>query len=381
LIYLALGRYDEAIEHYEELRRQGMSFPGTYGQLAGIYGARGHFEQGHEVLEDFIRRNPDNAAVHRMLGGYLSSWGRLDDALAAYEKAESLEPGHLGPEEGRWNVFVQREQWERAEASARKLLASDNSFRKWQGWINLAGLRVYHGRSQEAAGQLEASLEAYSEPNLYSAISHLVSADSLLAAGRAASALEHAQKARREGEGDWPEWWALIPAALAQARLGRWKEARESAAEFQRLTDSIDAPAWERDYHLLMGELALVRGDASAAVGELQRAESLLPPRGWSGVPPPPHVPIWFALASAHMAAGDEGKAAEWFRRIVESSAEHVPFPLRYVRSFYFLGRIHENRGEMDKAREHHRRFVDFWRDGDLDRGRVIEALDKIKED
>jgi hypothetical protein len=48
-----------------------------------------------------------------------------------------------------------------------------------------------------------------------------------------------------------------------------------------------------------------------------------------------------------------------------------------YVRSFYFLGKIHENRGEMEKAGEYYRRFYEYWKDGDVDRERVEEAKAK----
>ena len=75
--------------------------------------------------------------------------------------------------------------------------------------------------------------------------------------------------------------------------------------------------------------------------------------------------------------ASDEEKAAEYFRRITESSVEHVHFTIPYVRRFYFLGKIHENRGEIEKAREYYRRFYEYWKDGDLDRDRVQEAAEK----
>ena len=90
------------------------------------------------------------------------------------------------------------------------------------------------------------------------------------------------------------------------------------------------------------------------------------------------HVPIWFSLASAHLAAGDEEKAAEWLGRITESTTEHIRWPIRYVRSFYLLGKIQEERGEMEEARKYYRRFVEFWGDGDLDRDRVQEARGKL---
>lgn len=75
---------------------------------------------------------------------------------------------------------------------------------------------------------------------------------------------------------------------------------------------------------------------------------------------------------------GDDDEAAKWFERIVESTTEHINWPIEYVRTFYFLGNIHEERGESDQASEYYRRFVNFWGDGDLDRERVGEARGKL---
>jgi tetratricopeptide (TPR) repeat protein len=127
-----------------------------------------------------------------------------------------------------------------------------------------------------------------------------------------------------------------------------------------------------------MGELALTRGDLAEATEELEQAQSMLPARGLLYVDLPQHVPIWFSLASAYLSAGDESKAAECFQRITESTTERLWWPIPYVRSFYFLGKIHENRGEMDKAREYYRRFYEYWKDGDMDRERVEEAKRKL---
>ena len=113
----------------------------------------------------------------------------------------------------------------------------------------------------------------------------------------------------------------------------------------------------------------------------------LHPPRGFPGPPTesppaphiPSHVPLWFSTASAYRAEGNEEEAAKWFQQITESTSERINWPLPYVRSFYFLGKIYESRGQMDEAREYYRRFVDFWKDGDLDRERVQEALGKLR--
>jgi cytochrome c-type biogenesis protein CcmH/NrfG len=45
-----------------------------------------------------------------------------------------------------------------------------------------------------------------------------------------------------------------------------------------------------------------------------------------------------------------------------------------YVRSYYLLGQIALERGDLEAAREHYQRFLDYWASGDLDRDRVAQA-------
>ncbi len=182
--------------------------------------------------------------------------------------------------------------------------------------------------------------------------------------------------AAREGQGRGSEWVAVFLTAVAQARggqLGKADATRQKLAEMaEGLPFDIEE---ERRLHQVDAEIALARGDTKLAVVELERAASNLPARGFGGSQ---HVPIWDSLASAQLTAGNENKAADWYQKIVDSSTERMTWPIYYVRSFYFLGKIHENRGEMDKAREYYQRFLDFWEDGDMDREHVKEALSKI---
>ncbi len=227
---------------------------------------------------------------------------------------------------------------------------------------------------------LEEALRDYGEPDSERGSTLNYAAHVPLEQGQAARSLELAERARMEGKGDFPEWEALHITALAQAKLDRRTDSERTAQELWNKAEALPTQKERRRYHHLQGELALARGDTSHALGELQRAQSMLTPRA---LPQrltsrrPQHVPIWFSLASAHMVAGDEEEAAEWFQQIIESTTERVEWPIPYVRSFYFLGQIHENRGEMEKAREYYRRFYEYWKDGDMDRERVEEARKK----
>ena len=83
-------------------------------------------------------------------------------------------------------------------------------------------------------------------------------------------------------------------------------------------------------------------------------------------------------VARGGVARGRPADALPWFQKVADSGHEHVREPVEFVRSFYFLGRIYEQQGDMTKAREAYRRYVGYWKDGDLDRDRIAEAQRKI---
>jgi serine/threonine protein kinase/tetratricopeptide (TPR) repeat protein len=378
LLYQDFEKYEEAIEEGESLIRAKFEFAGIYNIVSLSHGARGDLAKGHQVVQEFVERYPENWAGHANLGWHLLKWGKLDESKAAYLKADSMRPENWRNLSGFWAIHALQEDWSGAAGVAKRMASSSDPYMKSLGANALAVNALYRGRSREALAALPAG-EDFGEPDPIRAQSNSLSAYVLWETGRPAEALEQARIARRDGQGDIAEWEGLFVAALAQATLGRWSEAETTAEELRQIAESLPTEKVKRRYHHLLGDLALVRGDATRAIEELERARALLPQRGfWSFAGLPEHAPIWFSLGSAHLLAGRDEEAAGYFRRVLESTTERVDWPIPYVRSFYFLGGIHEKRGETEKAQEYYRRFVELWNDGDLDRERVEEAKSKI---
>jgi eukaryotic-like serine/threonine-protein kinase len=377
VLYNDLELFDDATPHLEELKRRGMNYPETYGMLAENRVRNGDADGALAVLNEYLRSYPASAAGYQHLAETLLMLGRLDGAEDAIARAESLNPGGLFIKLSRLDLLVLQERWPEADAVARSLQNSSDPFRKWAGSNRLSKQAIREGRRGLAIEELEKAAAAYPEPGRFTANAHLFLADLLLETGDAKGALGHAQKARKDGEGDWPAWYAIRPEALAEARLGRWDEAGRLSAELKSFADSLPGRSFEREWHRLQGELALVKGDAELARTELASAVSMLPARA-AIRPPPPHVPIWYAYATALIATGRDEEAVRTFQRILDATTERVPWPLHFVRSLYFLGKIYEKQGDMVRAREYYRRFVDLWKDGDIDRERVAEARSKL---
>jgi tetratricopeptide (TPR) repeat protein len=375
LSLMSFERYDEAIGHYEECLRLGSRFHDSYRSLADCYARIGQFDEGHQVLQDYLKQYPDVWRSHYNLGVYLTRWGKTDEALLAFQKTASLAPGNLRLHGGRWEAFVLMEDWQQASNAANQMTVSSNPALKLNGFRRLAIIQLYRGRSSETLFSLAKAIDAYEEPDQNTAWCHNTTARIRMEQNQPDLALERTQIAQRQAQGKYGEWKGLYLAALAQASLGRWDEAEATAGALKRKAEVLPTEKEKRRYHHLIGKLALMRVETEKAIAELERAESMLPPRGFHLRAR--HVPIWFSLASAYMEAGDDSKAATWFQRVAESDAEHVWFPIPYVRSFYFLGKIHEDRGDMEKAREYYRRFYEYWKDGDMERDRVEEAKQK----
>jgi serine/threonine protein kinase/tetratricopeptide (TPR) repeat protein len=368
-------RFDEAVEHYKERIRLEPRFASSSGQLAKCYAHLGQFDQGYQVLKEFMEKYPDGAAGHFRLVSHLLRWGKLEEAEHALEKAEALAPLAPGTHLRFWRLAVFREDW----AGAKKAVSRLEGVPGWE-WP-LAIHRFYEGRTRAGLELLAKALDSAEDDYYNAGWTFLTAPHVLLEQGDAERALELAEKAQTVGRGDVPEWAGLFYASLAQAKLGRKNESERTAEKLRREAYALPTEKEKRRHEHLLGCLALERGDISSAIEHLEKAQSMLTPRGFiEGVQIPQHAPIWFSLASAYLSAGDNDRAAEWFERITESTTERFWWPIPYVRSFYFLGKIHENRSEMEKAREHYRRFYEYWKDGDIDRERIEEALSKIKK-
>jgi len=373
MLLLGGGETDRAIEHFEELRRRESSFPPSYQQLADAYGERGEIAMGEAVVKDFVEKHPDSVAGQINLGDYLAQIGRLDDALSAYDNAEALRPGAYRVRTGRFRVRLLREQWDDAEAAADEFVASRDPARQSEALRGKAEIMLYRGRSRESLELLESAIVV--DPNRSQ--THSQKAEVHLSLGEL-DAVRDAYERRRTDGSAFGEFGANELEALTQARRGARIQAEETldANRVLMASWSLDSPSFTRRQQYIEGRVALDLGDPELAVEKLGQAASTLPVRGFRSFRR--HVPIWFGLGGAHLALGEHEEARAWFQRIVDSTTERVPYPVEYVRSFYFLGQIHEALVDAEQARANYQRFVDHWGDGDMDRDRVEEARTKL---
>ena len=378
LQYQQLNRLDEAIEQYERLMQNNDPPVVTYGNLSNLYAARSQFEKGFEVITKLISRQPEIAAGHRYLANHLVQWVKLEEAKGALEKVESLAPGDPSLAASYSSIALLEEDWQKAESFAEQALASTDPLQKYNaGPALMAVTRFLQGKSEAALEGLAHSIELGRNEPPFGLFPVPIMSKFLRDLARPSEALELVQNTSADGQPWFMEASRQHELALTLAMLGRAEESEEAATRCKQLFEAHPGPTTEPSLQRFEGELALIAGDATLAVEKLEAARGGLTPHGLNVRSE--HTLVSYLLASAYVAIGQDEAALKGFQTVVDTTSGHLNEPISYARSFYFMAKLHEQRGESDLGREYFRRFLSYWQQGDMDRERISEAEQKVR--
>jgi tetratricopeptide (TPR) repeat protein len=377
-IYQRIERFEDAVRAHAGVVERGNANPNAVANLAWSYTALGKAQRGLEETLEYLKAHPDIGASHRNVGLQLSALGRHDEALRSYQQARLLESGDSTNDFAYSVGQYLRRDWTSVREVADSNARSSDPTRLFHAALFRSLIDLRHGRSAPGIAAIEASAAAYRFSGPRAVHSILGVANGELARGNVSRAVRAAERAVAAGRGTDEEREAMVIHAWTLAAAARRAEANAIADQLERSIDDIALVRDRRNVSFARGLIALASGETENAVTHLQAAQDGLPPNVPHVGIVTFHMPVWAALGRALYEAKRGNDAVKWFKRITDSSYEYVYHPIEYVRSFYYLGKIYEQQGDMTKARENYARFVGYWKDGDLDRDRVAEAQKKI---
>ena len=132
-----------------------------------------------------------------------------------------------------------------------------------------------------------------------------------------------------------------------------------------------------RYYYYLMGRISLNNNNFSTAIDYFEKGISLLPSQ-YSFMMINDHAFFIDPLAQAYYEAGELDKARETYKRICRFTVGRLCWGDIYVKSFYMLGKICEQKGETAKAIVHYKKFLDLWKDADPGIAEVDDARERL---
>ena len=371
-----LERFEEAGEIFDGLIARDYSYRPMYTTSAWALAAQGRFDRARERMSRHLSAAPDDWYNHAGFAELLTIEGKFDEAAEELSAALRLRPLDQFVHWTAYRLAAARSDWPAATAATERLGDSTDAWERWRAEAARSRLALLRGDAAAALTHLELATGAYEMADAQAAVSENWAARLLLQLDRPAEALERAERAIEVGAEEFGELEGRLWRAVSLARLGR---AEESARERAALEATWKGEPNRVERRLLLrldGLLAMERGAHEEAVRELRAAADLLPARGveFHDHVLPDHLPIWFALGSALERAGQPEAAHEWFARVAGAGTERLPYPVVYLRGVYESARLEAEADRPEAAREAYRRFLDAWRDGELDRDRVAAA-------
>jgi len=389
--YRARNLLYQAVEEYNRVLDLDPNFGWAMNELAYMYTDVEDFQRAREYFERYAAASPGDANPVDSLGELSFRMGRLDDAIAMYERALELKPDFYYAYWEIAYVSALKEDYAEAMRWIDSFIERAPSFgtmiegHRWRAlylcWTGrarqaleeaemIAGLALAEGSElwQVEAGRMRAWIHA-ARDELEAARRHFQTCLAAVtknprvfvpvATSYSAGSLEQIPLLAA-GYG-----FAL---ALIELRSGRVGEAEARLAE-------VDAHLPEYA-GLLRAELLLARGDADGAISVAEREPPWRTPymSDTEGFYAHNLPPIKDALARAYREKGDAGGAIAEYERLLTVDERTRDRRLIHPKYHLRLAELYREAGRGEEARRQYERFLELWRDADGDLPEVSAA-------
>jgi tetratricopeptide (TPR) repeat protein len=301
----------------------------AYAVKADYFFERQNYAEAEKVLRTAVGSNSINSAPHVRLGRVLQLQGRLDEAIAEYQRAISINPGSASAHNNLGIAFSQ--QGKRQQAAAEYRLALDRDPKSGSARNNL-GVALYNqGKPDDAIVQLRRAIEI--NPNFW-ALPHSNLGDALFAQGKIDEAGAEYRRAAEVEPND----------ANAHNKLGiflgREGKTDDAIVEFRR---AIEIDPKHENAHGNLGQALSRKGQADEAVAEYRRATEINPKNAAV------HNNLGFALFNQ----GKDDDAIMEFRSAIELGP-------KYANAHANLGMALYHQGKGDAAAAEYGRAIEI---------------------
>ena len=354
-----------------------------YTSMADAYMAKGLYDKAEEVLEHYLHEFSDNAVIRQWLAiGYLIQ-ARYDLALNELEKSLLIDPTNYFNQLLKGEIFRLKGNFVEAEKEFFKVLDFEEEIAHFWSRSSLASLYLGMGKFEKSNEQLIMGKELGDKLGERGGESgwYLERTYRHLRSGEPEKALEESIKAERTAV----EWGcvychqkrALVYKGVSYLALNSLEDAQNTADELKEITLKEMNEKFMRYYYYLMGRIAINNNNISMAIDYLEKGISLLPSQN-SYMILSEQAFFIDPLAQAYYEAGEMDKARETYNRINRLTLGRLWWGDIYVKSFYMLGKIWEQKGDTAKATEHYEKYLDHWKDADPGIPEVADARKRL---
>ena len=367
IIYNDLEQWEKALAHFEMTRQNptALYFSSLY--QAQSYAALGLYDQAKDIIELYLKNSSDNATSHWYLAKNYLCQGKYDLALAETNKAFVLNPAMYHNLIMMGDIFELQGDLIKAEQEYQKTLESQEQAAHLYGRSSLSALYLLQGRLKESTEQLEQARQLAKKlgdrSTEFSFLRYLASI--YVKTGQAEKAwqtLEDAGRIAVETNNLTQRKSYAYDNAVLYQEMNRIEESRKAAEELHRMVLGSLNQKEIRYVDYVMGIIELGQKNFSGAIEHFQKALPLLPHQYATNNE---HALFYDALASAYYQAGQLDAAQKEYEEIQSLTIARLYYGDIYAKSFYWLAKIHDQKGRAQKAKDYFLKFLDVWKGAD----------------
>lgn len=279
----------EALAILNEIGAKEPKAPGLEAKLGKAYFQSRRFPDAISHLKIALQQNPDDMESTQLLGLCFFGSGEYAQAAPLLEK--------LGPELPKGNAdgpfllgicYIMTKRWDDARRTFANMfsVAPDSSM----AYLMFGKILIRQRMEDAAVPEIEKALQL--DPRL--PMAHFLLGEIDLFKKNPQAAVAEFQKELAINPTVWLVYWRL---GDAYVQMDNYDDAEKV------LKEAIWLNEWSSGAYILMGQIALKRGDSDLAIGFLEKAERLDPQNHW----------VHFFLAKAYRNVGRNEEAAKHF--------------------------------------------------------------------
>lgn len=374
-----LEEWEKAIDRFEALIQNKEVSSEPYVAQAEAYMARGMYNRGKEVLNNYLTTFPDEVRIGESISNLYLCQGELGLALSEAGKAvsknlSSVSPSLVG------DIYHCSGDLIKAEEEYKKMMGNQELTSRYHACFKLAALYLSQGEFEESKRMLKQAITLAEkigdvERKMWL---HFYLARVHLASGKPNHALQQWEEGVRiaaQENLDWPV--SLHLKGLIYLGMGSMDQAQKTADQLKDILQKRKNKKLMRYYYHLAGSIELERQNYSEAITYLKRALSLL---AFQHSQLDDHAIFIYPLASACYKAGDSEEAQEEYKRIISLTTGRLFSGDIFAKSVYMLARICQEQGREKEAIEHYAGFMGLWKNADTEIPELEDAKKRLQK-
>ncbi len=363
------GRYNEAETYLSRSLAMDSSNTRALQHLTWVYWETGRYEDMLRLAKTYVRWNP-NLEAYGLVASAYACLRELEPGEAYFQETLRRYPDRYAARAGLADLYIYHEHFTEAEQALKPLIVPGvESHARQAGYYRLAKVHFYQGRFRDGLSDLD-KLAALERED----------ADTTAFVG---TLLLKARQAY-QGWGDVGKAWQLVEPCLEfesalrnSVNPGELSILLVCRGEYERALQvsgvygsSGTALRWRQILQFLIRASKGERASADS-LGRFLLKEVHLSPAF--------ELLVANRLGQLEFELGNLEEAAVCMRRVQELKTDTFGFrSVRYARSYYWLGRIYEAKGDLDLARENYARFLGLWHRADRDLPGLVDAKRRL---